>query len=62
MVREFECGVVVPVDREETVALLRRVPRPGSAEYARLLKGMDAFRQAYSVKSLRGKVIQELLG
>lgn len=62
MVREFGCGVVTSVDREETVALLRRVPRPGSTEYAKLLKGMDAFRQAHSVKSLRGRVIQELLG
>jgi hypothetical protein len=59
MVREFGCGVVAPVDHNETVDLLRLVPRPG---YAELLKGMDAFRQAYSVKSLRGNVIQELLG
>jgi hypothetical protein len=62
MVREFGCGVIAPVGREETVDLLRRIPRPGSAEYARLLKGMAEFRQAHSVKSLRGKVIQELLG
>lgn len=62
MVREFGCGVEAPVDRGATVDLLRRLPRPGSAEYAGLLKGMDAFRQAHSVKSLRGRVIQELLG
>lgn len=62
MVSEFGCGVVAPIDREETVDLLGRVPRPGSTEYAVLLKGMDSFRQAHSVKSLRGKVIQELLG
>lgn len=62
MVREFGCGVVAPVDHKEAVDLLRRVPRPGSAEYAKLLEGMDAFRQAHSVNSLRGKVIQELLG
>lgn len=62
MVREFECGVVAPVDHEETVDLLRRIPRPGSAGYARLLKGMAEFRQAHSVKSLRDRVIQELLG
>lgn len=62
MVREFGCGVVAPVVREDAVDLLRRVPRPGSAEYAELLKGMDAFRQAHSVSSLRGKVVEELLG
>jgi len=62
MVREFGCGVVAPVEREAIVALLRSLPRPSSVEYAGLLKGMDAFRQAYSVKSLRGKVVQELLG
>jgi len=62
MVREFGCGVVAPVDHEATVDLLRRVPRPGSAVYAELLKGMAEFRQAHSVKSLRGRVIQELLG
>jgi hypothetical protein len=62
MVREFGCGVIAPVGREETVDLLRRIPRPGSAEYARLLKGMAEFRQAHSVKSLRGRVMQELLG
>lgn len=62
MVREFGCGVDAPVERDAIVALLRNLPRPGSAEYAVLLKGMDAFRQAYSVKSLRGRVVQELLG
>jgi hypothetical protein len=62
MVKEFGCGIVAPVDHEETVELLRHIPRPGSAEYARLLKGVAEFRQAYSVKSLRSKVIQELLG
>lgn len=62
MVSEFGCGLVAPIEHKEAVDMFRRVPRPGSAEYAELLKGMDAFRQAYSVKSLRGKVIQELLG
>jgi hypothetical protein len=62
MVKEFGCGVIAPDGRQETVDLLRRIPRPGSAEYARLLKGMAEFRQAHSVKSLRGRVIQELLG
>lgn len=61
MVTEFGCGMVAPVGREETLDLLQRVPRPGSVEYAKLLKGMDAFRQAHSVSSLRGKVIEELL-
>jgi len=61
MVREFGCGVVAPVDNSEAVQLLRRVPLPGSAEYAKLLEGMDAFRQAHSVSSLRVKVIEELL-
>lgn len=61
MVREFGCGVVAPVDHKEAVDLLRRVPRPGSAEYAKLLEGMDAFRHAHSVKSLRAKVLQALL-
>lgn len=62
MVREFGCGVVAPDNHKEAVNLLRRVPRPGSEEYAKLLEGMNAFRQAHSVSSLRGKVIQELLG
>jgi len=62
MVREFGCGVVAPIERKAIMALLRSLPRPGSAEYVGLLKGMDAFRQAHSVKSLRGKVVQELLG
>jgi len=62
MVREFGCGVVAPIDHKEAVNVLLQIPRPGSDEYAGLLKGMDAFRQAHSVKSLRGRVIQELLG
>jgi hypothetical protein len=62
MVTEFGCGVVSPNDHEETLNLLQRLPLPGSDEYAELLKGMEAFRQANSVKSLRGKVMQELLG
>jgi hypothetical protein len=62
MVREFGCGVVASGDHEDVINLLRRVPRPGSAEYAQLLTGMDAFRQAHSVRSLRDKVVRELLG
>lgn len=62
MVREFGCGVIAPADNSEAVQLLKRVPRPGSAEYAKLLEGMEAFRRAHSVESLRGNVIQELLG
>ena len=62
MVREFGCGVLASVGREETVDLLRRIPRPGSSEYAMLSEGMAKFRQAHSVNSLRGRVIQELLG
>lgn len=62
IVKEFGCGVVAPIDREGTLDLLRCVPRRDSPKYANLLKGMNAFRQAHSVKSLRGKVIQELLG
>lgn len=45
MVREFGCGVVAPVGHGETVDLLRRIPCPGSAEYARLFKGMAEFRR-----------------
>jgi len=62
MIREFGCGAVAPVDHDETLGLLRRLPRPGSPEYAGLLNGMEAFRRAHSVSSLRGKVMQELLG
>ncbi len=62
MVREFGCGVIAPVDRDQILELLQQIPRPGSVEYAGLLKGMETFRQAYSVKALRDKVIQELLG
>lgn len=62
MVREFGCGLCAPTDHAETIELLRDVPRPGSAEYDGLLKGMEAFREVHSVGALRGRVIQELLG
>jgi hypothetical protein len=62
MIREFGCGVEAPAERGEIVNLLRKLPRPESAEYEGLLKGMDAFRQAHSVQSLRSMVIRELLG
>jgi hypothetical protein len=62
MVRQFGCGVLAPVDHEETVDLLLSIPRRGSAEYDVLLEGMQKFRQTHSVKALRGKVVQELLG
>jgi hypothetical protein len=62
MVREFGCGAVAPAGHDETLDLLRRLPRPGTPEYAGLLNGMEAFRSAHSVSSLRGKVLQELLG
>lgn len=61
MVREFECGVEVPADKDGIVDALMCLPRPGSAEYADLLKGMDTFRQAHSVEALRGRVVQKLL-
>jgi hypothetical protein len=62
MVREFGCGAVAPEQRDQTLELLRVLPRPGSAEYAALLEGMDRFRRAHSASSLRGRVIRELLG
>lgn len=62
MVREFGCGVVVPIDRQQAIESLRSIPRPGSIEYAGLLNGMTAFREAHSVKSLRPVLMQELLG
>jgi len=61
MVREFGCGIEAPSGHNETIELLQRIPRPGSEEYDNLLKGMGSFRQAYSVNSLRGKVMRELL-
>ena len=63
MVREFGCGVEAQTEEHgRTLELLRSLPRPGSEAYAGLLDEMEAFRQAYSVKSLRGRVMQELLG
>ncbi|HTN94177.1 MAG TPA: hypothetical protein VMJ33_06335 [Gallionella sp.] len=62
MVREFKCGMEAPADRNLVVELLRRLPRPGSAEYESLRAGMEAFRRAHTMSSLRGKVVQELLG
>lgn len=62
MVREFGCGLAVSEDRKQIIELLAKVPRPESVEYRRLLKGMEAFRQAYSAKSLRDTVVQEILG
>jgi hypothetical protein len=61
MVREFGCGLAAPTDHAETVEFLRQLPRPGSDAYTMLLAGVAAFRQAHSVRSLRGKVMQELL-
>jgi hypothetical protein len=62
MVREFGCGMVAPIDRQQAIEFLRSIPRPGSAQYAGLLDGMTAFREAHSVRSLRPRLMQELLG
>ena len=63
MVREFGCGVEAQTEEHgQTLELLRSLPRPGSEAYAGLLDEMEAFRQSYSVKSLRGRAMQELLG
>ncbi|MEO8331310.1 MAG: hypothetical protein ABI479_02680 [Gallionella sp.] len=62
MVREFGCGIEAPVDRQQRIEFLRSIPRPGSIEYAGLLDGMTAFREAHSVESLRPVLMQELLG
>jgi len=61
MVMEFGCGLVAPADRQQAIKFLRSIPRPGSPEYAGLLKGMAAFREAHSVKSLRPLLMKELL-
>jgi hypothetical protein len=60
-VREFGCGLIAPVVRQQAIEFLRTIPRPGSIEYASLLDGMTAFRVAHSVESLRPIVMQELL-
>lgn len=62
MVREFGCGIDVPNDRDAILKLLLELPYPGSEGYAGLLEGMESFREAYSAKSLRSRVIHELLG
>lgn len=62
MVREFGCGVIAPVDREQTAECLRNIPHPGSVEYAKLLDGVAAFRKAHSVASLRPVLMRTLLG
>jgi hypothetical protein len=61
MVGEYGCGIVAPESRTETLALLRGLPMPESAQYAALLSGMEAFREAHSTRALRGRVISELL-
>jgi hypothetical protein len=62
MVREFGCGVVAPINHQQVTEFLRAVPRPGGAEYERLLDGMKAFREAHSVESLRPVLMRELFG
>jgi hypothetical protein len=62
MVNEYQCGIVAPIDRDGTLELLKKIPRRESPEYAKLIKGMDGFRRAHSVESLRDKVVEELLG
>ena len=63
MAEKFQCGALLASnDQDAALKLFPKLPRPGSAEYADLLKGMDAFKQAHSVESLRSLVLQELLG
>jgi len=61
-VKKFGCGVLVPENCKEFAELLKPLPRPGSAEYSVLLKGVNAFKEEHSVKSLRSVVLDELFG
>ena len=61
-VREFGCGILAPADHMEVAELMKTLPMPGSAGYAALLDGMDGFRRAHSVESLRDMVLDELIG
>ena len=61
-VRKFGCGLLAPADHMKVAELMKTPPMPGSAGYAALLNGMTRFRKAHSVESLRGMVLDELIG
>lgn len=60
MVEKFGCGLIAGRSRDDAIRLLNCVPLPGSVEYKRLCDGVNNFKYAHSVNSLRSKVMQEL--
>jgi hypothetical protein len=61
MLRTFGCGIAVPKGTKDLREMLAGLPRPGSREYADLLLGVAAFRDAHSPKRLAPRFLNALL-
>lgn len=59
-VRKYGNGILVQPEQARLANFLRKLPYPGSKEYAALLKGVEKFRGAHSVANLQKQYLQEL--
>ena len=53
MIKTYGNGVYAPQDHEHFIKFVDSLPRYGSDEYQKLLKGVSAFKQAHSGDSIR---------
>ena len=61
MVQTYGCGIVVSQDHHQALQQIAGTPRPGSAEYAGLLRGVEAFRADHTVAAIKPVLAGELL-
>ena len=60
-VAQYGNGLLASSNHADLPALIKSLPLPSSEEDARLLSGVERFRQAHSVKCLREQYLQELM-
>ncbi|KQT37211.1 MULTISPECIES: glycosyltransferase [unclassified Methylophilus] len=60
-ITEYGNGLIAPTNHADIESLLQSLPSPASAEYTKLLLGVEKFRQAHSSEKLRDLYLNELV-
>ncbi|KQT34344.1 glycosyltransferase [Methylophilus sp. Leaf414] len=60
-ITEYGNGLIAPANHADIESLLQSLPSPASAEYTKLLLGVEKFRQAHSSEKLRDLYLNELV-
>jgi glycosyltransferase involved in cell wall biosynthesis len=60
-ITEYGNGLIAPANHADIESLLQSLPAPASAEYSKLLVGVEKFRQAHANQKLRDHYLNELV-